>query len=97
MLGLTLHMTGAFHASHDNQAISPNTGVLQLLWLGHHSTAVQESLEDVEHPTDAELRRAGMIDVCFSKAVSGEEDRLSSTHSLSRNSTDSQVDHDDRT
>ena len=78
-------MTRAFNASDGTQAAIPNTGTLQLLWLGHHSAPVFEVLQDVEHPTDANLRRAGMIDVCFAK-TSDEEDRLStrcSTDSLS--------------
>jgi len=86
MLGLALHMTRAFDTSHRTQAVIPNTGTLQLLWLGHHSAPVFEVLQDVEYPTDANLRRAGMIDVCFAKTTADEEDRLStrcSTNSLS--------------
>jgi hypothetical protein len=86
MLGLALHTTRAFDPFHDSQAAIPNTGVLQLLWLGHHSAPIHEVLEDVAHPTDANLRRAGMIDVCFTKTISDEEYQLSvqsSTDSLS--------------
>ncbi|KAG2120226.1 hypothetical protein DEU56DRAFT_747020 [Suillus clintonianus] len=74
MLGLALHMTGAFDASHNSQAAIQNTGALQLLWLGHHSPSVHEALEDVEHPTEDNLRRAGMIDVCFARTTSDEEE-----------------------
>ena len=99
MLGLALHMTKAFDDSRNFQPAIPNTGALQLLWLGHHSAPVHEALDDVKYPTDANLRRAGMIDVCFAKTVSDEEGRLKgSTDSLSRNSTDtlsSQVDDDE--
>jgi hypothetical protein len=77
MLGLALHTTRAFDPSHGSQAAIPNTGVLQLLWLGHHSAPVHEILEDVTHPTDANLRRAGVIDVCFAKTISDEEHQLS--------------------
>ncbi|KAG1744644.1 uncharacterized protein EDB91DRAFT_1246758 [Suillus paluster] len=76
MLGLALHTTRAFDTSHDNRAIIPDTGALQLLWLGYHSQTVYEALEDVEHPTEANLRRAGMIDVCFAKTTSDEEELL---------------------
>lgn len=75
MLGLALHMTRS-DAPRGTQATISNTGLLQLLWLGHHSAPVFEVLEDVEHPTDANLRRAGMIDVCFAKTTSDEEGRL---------------------
>ncbi|KAJ8580341.1 hypothetical protein M405DRAFT_61577 [Rhizopogon salebrosus TDB-379] len=101
LLGLALHTTRAFDPSHDSQPAIPNTGVLQLLWLGHHSSPVHEVLEDVTHPMDANLRRAGMIDVCFAKKISDEEDQLSvrsSTGSLAgqidRGHDDSVVDID---
>ncbi|OJA14385.1 hypothetical protein AZE42_07743 [Rhizopogon vesiculosus] len=81
MLNLAIYMTRGFHAT---QAVIPNTGALQLLWLGHHSAPVHEVVEHVEHPTDANLRRAGMIDVCFANTISDKEDKLSM-----RNSTDS--------
>ncbi|KAG0694159.1 hypothetical protein DFH29DRAFT_1083931 [Suillus ampliporus] len=74
MLGLALHMTRAFDASHDSQAAIPHIGALQLLWLGHHSASISEVLEDVKHPTETNLRRAGMIDVCFAKTISDEEE-----------------------
>ncbi|OJA08856.1 hypothetical protein AZE42_01748 [Rhizopogon vesiculosus] len=93
MLGLVLYMTRAFGTSHNHAAI-PCTGALQLLWLGHHSALVHEVLHDVEHPTDANLRRACMIDVCFSKTVFGEEDQLSMGSSIG--SLSGQVDHDER-
>ncbi|KAG2092920.1 uncharacterized protein F5147DRAFT_721711 [Suillus discolor] len=83
MLGLALHMTRAFHASHDSQAAIPNIGVLQLLWLGHRSASINEVLEDVQHPTEANLRRAGMIDVCLTKTISDKEEFGSPTDSLS--------------
>ncbi|KAG2064921.1 hypothetical protein BDR04DRAFT_1109348 [Suillus decipiens] len=83
MLGLALHMTRAFNASHDIQAAIPDIGVLQLLWLGHRSASINEALEDVQHPTEANLRRAGMIDVCLAKTMSDEEKLGSSTDSLS--------------
>lgn len=70
MTTLALYMTRAFDASSDIQAIIPNTGALQLLWMGHHSAPVNEVLDDVEHPTEDNLRRAGMIDVCFAKTTS---------------------------
>ncbi|KAG1908917.1 uncharacterized protein F5891DRAFT_974202 [Suillus fuscotomentosus] len=81
MLGLALHMTRAFDTSHDRQARAaiPNIGVQQLLWLGHRSTSVNEVLEDVQHPTEANLRRAGMIDVCFSHIIPDEGEVESST------------------
>ncbi|KAJ8590341.1 hypothetical protein M405DRAFT_816383, partial [Rhizopogon salebrosus TDB-379] len=66
-------MTRASDASHGSHAVIPNTGALQLLWLGHHSASVHEALKDVEDPTTANLRRAGMIDVCFAKTISDEE------------------------
>ncbi|KAG1810399.1 uncharacterized protein HD556DRAFT_51085 [Suillus plorans] len=83
MLGLALHMTRAFHASHDSQAAIPNIGVLQLLWLGHRSASINEVLEDVQHPTEVNLRRAGMIDVCLTKTILDKEEFGSSTDSLS--------------
>lgn len=83
MFGLALHMTRSFDASHDSQAAIPNIGVLQLLWLGHRSVPINEALEDVEHPTEANLRRAGMIDVCLTKAMSDKEGFGSSTDGLS--------------
>ncbi|KAG2127701.1 hypothetical protein DEU56DRAFT_915676 [Suillus clintonianus] len=88
MLGLALHMTRAFDASHNCQAVIPNIGPLQLMWLGHRSASINEALEDVERPTEANLRRAGMIDVCFAKTISGEQEFGSSTDSLA-----SEVDH----
>ncbi|KAG1873980.1 hypothetical protein F4604DRAFT_1766368 [Suillus subluteus] len=72
MLGLALYTTRAFHASRNTQAPISNAGALQLLWLGYHSASVQEALQNVEHPTEANLRRAGMIDVCFASTTSGE-------------------------
>jgi len=93
MLGLALYMTRAFGTSHNHAAI-PCTGALQLLWLGHHSALVHEVLHDVEHPTDANLRRACMIDVCFSKTISSEEDQLSMESSI--DSPSGQADHDER-
>jgi hypothetical protein len=92
MLGLALYMTRV-EASHDTQTVIPNTGALQLLWLGHHSVPIHDILEDVKDPTDVNLRRAGMVDVCFTKTTSDEEDRLSM-----RSSSDSlcgEVGHDD--
>ncbi|KAG2039442.1 hypothetical protein BDR03DRAFT_980928 [Suillus americanus] len=83
MLGLALHMTRAFDASHDIQAVIPNIGVLQLLWLGHHSASINEVLEGVQHPTEANLRQAGMIDVCLTKTMSDEEELGGSTDGLS--------------
>ncbi|KAG2337082.1 hypothetical protein BDR05DRAFT_970597 [Suillus weaverae] len=74
MFGLALHTTGAFYASHDSQAPIPNAGALQLLWLGRHSASVHEALQDVDDPTEANLRRAGMIDVCFASTTSDEEE-----------------------
>ncbi|KAG2342610.1 hypothetical protein BDR05DRAFT_963797 [Suillus weaverae] len=76
MLGLALHMTGAFYASHDSQAPISDAGALQLLWLGHHSASVHEALQDVDDPTEDNLRRAGMIDVCFASTTSDEEELL---------------------
>ncbi|KAG1898897.1 uncharacterized protein F5891DRAFT_442831 [Suillus fuscotomentosus] len=81
MLGLALHMTRAFNASHDSQAVVSNIGVLQLLWLGHRSASINEVLEDVQDPTEANLRRAGMIDVCFSNIMPNEGEFGSSTAS----------------
>jgi hypothetical protein len=83
MLGLALHMTRVFDASHDSQAVVPSADALQLLWLGHYSAPVREVLEEVEYPTDADLRRAGMRDVCFAKKICEEGIQLSV-----RNSTD---------
>ncbi|KAG2355726.1 hypothetical protein BDR07DRAFT_1464413 [Suillus spraguei] len=83
MLGLALHMTRAFDASHDIQAAIPDMGVLQLLWLGHRSASINEVLEDVQHPTEVNLRRAGMIDVCLAKTMFDEEKLGSSTNRLS--------------
>ncbi|KAG2344920.1 hypothetical protein BDR05DRAFT_961340 [Suillus weaverae] len=74
MLGLALHTTRAFYASHDSQAPISNAGALQLLWLGHHSASVHEALQDVDDPTEDNLRRAGMIDVCFASTTSDEEE-----------------------
>jgi hypothetical protein len=73
MLGLALYSTRAFHASCNNQALVPNIGALQLLWLGSYSTSVREALQDVGNPTETNLRRAGMIDVCFA-TISDEEE-----------------------
>jgi hypothetical protein len=92
MLGLALYMTRV-EVSRDTQTVIPNTGALQLLWLGHHSVPIHDILEDVKDPTDVNLRRAGMVDVCFAKTTSDEEDRLSM-----RSSSDSlcgEVGHDD--
>jgi hypothetical protein len=86
MTTLALCMTRAFDASSNIQAIIPNTGALQLLWMGHHSATVNEVLDDVKHPTEDNLRRAGMIDVCFAKTSSDEtetEEFRCSTDSLS--------------
>ncbi|KAG1733543.1 hypothetical protein EDB19DRAFT_1216323 [Suillus lakei] len=94
MLGLALHMTRAFDTSRNSQAAIPNIGVLQLLWLGHRSASINEVLEDVEHPTEDNLRRAGMIDVCLTKTTSDEEELGSSTHSLP---DEVNHDHDDET
>jgi len=74
MLGLALHTTRAFHsASPNNQAPVSNTGALQLLWLGYNSTSVHKALQDVEDPTEANLRRAGMMDICFASMIDDEE------------------------
>ncbi|KAG2125722.1 hypothetical protein DEU56DRAFT_563559 [Suillus clintonianus] len=84
MMILALYMTRAFDASSGSQAAVPNTGALQLLWLGRHSAPINEVLDDVEHPTEANLRRAGMIDVCFAKTMSDESEELrGSTDTLS--------------
>ncbi|KAG2089818.1 hypothetical protein BD769DRAFT_419917 [Suillus cothurnatus] len=74
MLGLALHTTRAFHTSHNSQASISDIGVLQLLWLGYHSASIHDALQTVEHPTEASLRRAGMIDVCFASTTSREEE-----------------------
>ncbi|KAG2748778.1 hypothetical protein P692DRAFT_20734414, partial [Suillus brevipes Sb2] len=73
MLGLALHTTRAFGASHSSRAFVSNTGVLQFLWLGYYSASVHDALQDVEHPTEDNLRRAGMIDICFASTTSDEE------------------------
>ncbi|KAG0699602.1 hypothetical protein DFH29DRAFT_833523, partial [Suillus ampliporus] len=83
MMALALCMTRAFHASNDSQAAISNTGALQLMWLGRHSASVNEVLEDVKHPTEANLRRAGMIDVCFAKTIADEDELGGSSDSLS--------------
>ncbi|KIK44117.1 hypothetical protein CY34DRAFT_803025 [Suillus luteus UH-Slu-Lm8-n1] len=88
-------MTSAFDASSDHQAVIQNTGALQLLWIGHHSAPVNEVLDDVKHPTEDNLRRAGMIDVCFAKTTSDEtetEELRGSTDSLSLRNGDSHYD-----
>jgi hypothetical protein len=77
MLGLALPAARVFDASHDSQAVFPSADALQLLWLGHHSAPVREVLEEVEYPTDADLRRAGMRDVCFAKKMCKEGIQLS--------------------
>ncbi|KAG2110051.1 hypothetical protein BD769DRAFT_1674726 [Suillus cothurnatus] len=74
MLGLALHTTRAFHTSHNSQASISDIGVLQLLWLGYHLASIHDALKTVEHPTEASLRRAGMIDVCFASTTSREEE-----------------------
>lgn len=85
MITLALCMTRAFDVSSDNQAVIPSTGTLQFLWLGCHSAPVNEVLNDVEHPTEDNLRRAGMIDVSFAKTISDEMEELrGSTDSLSQ-------------
>ncbi|KAG1809177.1 uncharacterized protein BJ212DRAFT_620837 [Suillus subaureus] len=73
MLGLALHMTRAFHPSRNSRAPISNAGALQLLWLGYHSASVHKALQHVEHPTEANLRRAGMMDVSFASMTSDEE------------------------
>ncbi|KAG1851716.1 hypothetical protein F4604DRAFT_1306758 [Suillus subluteus] len=88
MIALALSMTRACNVSSDSQTAIQSTGALQLLWLGHHSASVNEVLEDVEHPTEANLRGAGMIDVCFAKTISDQEELESSIDGLS-----GQVDH----
>ncbi|KAG1751976.1 hypothetical protein EDD22DRAFT_240995 [Suillus occidentalis] len=95
MTTLALCMTRAFDASSDIQAIIPNTGALQLLWMGHHSAPVSDVLDDVKHPTEDNLRRAGVIDICFAKTTSDEtetEELRGSTDSLSLRSGDSHYD-----
>ncbi|KAG2125723.1 hypothetical protein DEU56DRAFT_563625 [Suillus clintonianus] len=79
MMALALSTTRAFDASSKRQAAIPHIGALQLLWLGQHSASVHEVLEDVEHPTEVNLRRAGMIDVCFAKTISDQEEFESPT------------------
>ncbi|KAG1849961.1 hypothetical protein F4604DRAFT_1959430 [Suillus subluteus] len=88
MMALALSMTRACSVSSNSQAAIQSTGALQLLWLGHHSVSVNEIMEDVEHPTEANLRRAGMIEVCFTKTISDQEELESSIDGLS-----SQIDH----
>jgi len=73
MFALALYTTGAFDASHSSRVPVSNTGALQFLWLGCYSPSVHEALQDVEHPTEDNLRRAGMIDVCFARTTSDEE------------------------
>ncbi|KAG2110063.1 hypothetical protein BD769DRAFT_1642821 [Suillus cothurnatus] len=74
MLGLALHTTRAFHgASPDNQAPVSNIGALQLLWLGYNSASVHKALQDVEDPTEDNLRQAGMMDICFASMTADEE------------------------
>ncbi|KAG1853175.1 hypothetical protein DFJ58DRAFT_745965 [Suillus subalutaceus] len=89
MMALALSMTRACNVSSNSQAAIQSTGTLQLLWLGHQSASVNEVLENVKHPTEANLRRAGMVDVCFAKTISDEEKLEGSTDSLA-----GQVDHD---
>lgn len=85
MITSALCMTRAFDVSSDNQVVIPSTGALQLLWLGCHSAPVSEVLDDVVHPTEDNLRRAGMIDVSFAKTISDEMEELrGSTDSPSR-------------
>ncbi|KAG1809140.1 uncharacterized protein BJ212DRAFT_1484643 [Suillus subaureus] len=89
MLGLALHTTREFHPSRNSHAPISNIGALQLLWLGYHSPSVHEALQNVEHPTEANLRRAGMIKICFASTTSDEELSM-------RSLIDGQaVDHDD--
>ncbi|KAG1848853.1 hypothetical protein C8R48DRAFT_813231 [Suillus tomentosus] len=71
MLGLALHMTRAFDASHDRQAQAAIPNI----------ASINEVLEDVQHPTEADLWRAGMIDVCFSNMMPNEGEFGSSTAS----------------
>ncbi|KAG2132183.1 hypothetical protein BD769DRAFT_579758 [Suillus cothurnatus] len=73
MLGLALHTSRESHASRNSQAPISNIGALQLLWLGYHSASIHEALRNVGHPTEANLRRAGMIDVCFASTTPDEE------------------------
>ncbi|KAG2041023.1 hypothetical protein BDR03DRAFT_77360 [Suillus americanus] len=88
MMALALSMTRACNVSSNSQTAIQSTGALQLLWLGRQSASVNEVLEDVEHPMEANLRRAGMIAVCFAKTISDQEELESSTDSLT-----GQVDH----
>ncbi|KAG2078569.1 hypothetical protein BDR04DRAFT_1226524 [Suillus decipiens] len=78
MMVLALSMTRAGNISSNGQVAVESTGALQLLWLGHYSASVNEVLEDVEHPTEANLRRAGMIDICFVKTKTSDQEELES-------------------
>jgi hypothetical protein len=82
MLGLALHMTGAFDRSRGSRAAVPNAGALQLLWLGRHSALVHAAMGGVTRPTDANLRYAGLTEVCFAKTISDQEHRLSVKSSI---------------
>ncbi|KAG0699606.1 hypothetical protein DFH29DRAFT_935987 [Suillus ampliporus] len=92
MMVSALCLTRAFHTSNDSQASIAHTGALQLMWLGHHSASVNEVLEDVEHPTETNLRRAGMIDVYFAKTIVDEDELGGSSDSLSGQNDDSRDD-----
>ncbi|KAG2359326.1 hypothetical protein BDR07DRAFT_1378752 [Suillus spraguei] len=78
MMALALSMTRAGNISSNSQVAIKSTGALQLLWLGHHSASVNEVLEDVEHPTEANLRRAGMINIRFAKTKISDQEELES-------------------
>jgi hypothetical protein len=58
------------------RAAVPKAGALQLLWLGHHSARVHAAMGGVRHPTDANLRYAGLTEVCFAKTISDQEHQL---------------------
>ncbi|KAJ7192332.1 hypothetical protein GGX14DRAFT_595899 [Mycena pura] len=48
-------------------------GLLQIIWIFEHHPELHEILEQVDDPTDDNLRSAGMVNVCLAAAFASEE------------------------
>ena len=48
-------------------------GLLQIIWIFEHHPGLHKILEQVEDPTDDNLRLAGVVNVCLADAFKSEE------------------------
>jgi hypothetical protein len=61
LLLVSLHFSHRHNSSEREENIIDGTGILHAIWLYRNAPELQALLRQVEHPTDRNLREAGMV------------------------------------